>query len=65
MKKLIDKETLKTIVWRAYNTEGPCGNCVNCPDTCPIWNSLPDVPESDQSKDTERLKPTWLEYEGY
>jgi len=35
------------------------------PADCPIWASLPDVPEPDQSKDTERFKPTWLEYEGY
>jgi hypothetical protein len=52
MKKLIDFETL-------------CKNCeshywYDCicqaeKDTCPIWNSLPDVPEPDQSKDTERL----------
>lgn len=46
MKKLIDKETLsKIIVWRAYNTEGSCGDCVNCSDTCPIWSSLSDAPE--------------------
>jgi hypothetical protein len=70
MKKQIDFETL-------------CINCnknlrrIHCQclpkwsekDTCPIWNSLPDVPEPCQSKDTESLntkeQPTWLEYEGY
>ena len=27
-KKLIDKATLKNIVYRAYNAKGPCGDCV-------------------------------------
>ncbi len=75
MKKLIDFETLKANC--GHKTAfGDCHTStfsdyvkICNKDTCPIWNSLPDVPEPDQSKDTERLntkeQPTWLEYEGY
>ncbi len=64
MKKLIDFETLCEIIHIQCDP-----NCDGLINHCPIWNSLPDVPEPDQSKDTERLntkeQPTWLEYEGY
>jgi len=60
--KQIDFETLCKICDSHYWYDNVCQTEK---DTCPIWNRLPDVPEPDKSKDTERLKPTWLEYEGY
>ncbi len=66
MKKLIDFETLCKNCDSHYWYDNVCQTEK---DTCPIWNSLPDVPEPEK-KDTERLNtkelpPTWLEYEGY
>ena len=65
-KKLIDFETLCKNCESHYWYDNVCQAEK---DTCPIWNSLPDAPKPDQSKDTERLntkeQPTWLEYEGY
>lgn len=71
MKKQIDFDTLCRVCRYGFincshkNNENKMKTTVDCP----VWNSLPDVPEPDQSKDTERLntkeQPTWLEYEGY
>jgi hypothetical protein len=67
MKKLIDFETLcENCNSRLPRKFCKCTSNWAEKETCPIWNRLPDVPEPDQSKDTERLnQPTWLEYEGY
>jgi hypothetical protein len=50
-KKLIDFEKLKEIRYLCSK----CDKLVCEKFGCPIWNSLPDVPEPDQSKGTERL----------
>lgn len=70
MKKQIDFETLcRNCNKRLCRLPCQCLSNWAEKETCPIWNSLPDVPKTDKRKDKERqqkkLCPSWLEYEGY